>query len=211
MNERKIDVLFSYLIILSFNHLKKYHSLIQSLMNINDEELMRRTMDGCERSFSELYDRYGQRMHSYFYRMLWQDVQVAEDFTQELFMKIVEKRAYYNPEKRFSTWLYTVAGNMVKNEYRRVSRKKPIPELSDVMEENFSEQMDNEVFEKHLENALSTLDDIQKQCFVLRFQEEMSMKEIAEIIGCPEGTVKSRLFYTVRKLAKKLQAFAGVL
>ena len=149
-------------------------------------------------------------MHNYFYRMLWQDVQVAEDFTQELFLKIIEKRAYYDPEKRFSTWLYTVAGNMVKNEYRRVSRKKPLPEMSDVFEENFSENMDNEVFEKHLNKALDNLDDIQKQCFVLRYQEEMSMKEIAEIIGCPEGTVKSRLFYTVRKLAKKLRAFAGV-
>ena len=168
---------------------------------------MARSADGCERSFSELYDRYGQRMHSYFYRMLWQDVQVAEDFTQELFMKIVEKRAYYDPDRRFSTWIYTVAGNMVKNEYRRVSRKKPLPEMTDVMQEDFSENMDSAVFEKHLNKALEGLDEVQKQCFILRYQEEMSMKEIADIIGCPEGTVKSRLYYTVRKLAKKLKGF----
>ena len=172
---------------------------------------MHRTANGCERSFSELYDRYGQRMHNYFYRMLWQDIKIAEDFTQDLFLKIIEKRAYYDPEKRFSTWIYTVAGNMVKNEYRRVSRKKPLPEMPDIFEENFSENIDNEIFEKHLNNALENLDEIQKQCFILRYQEEMSMKEIAEIIGCPEGTVKSRLFYTVRKLANKLCAFAGVL
>ncbi len=171
---------------------------------------MRRTADGCEQSFSELYDRYGQRMHHYFYRMLWQDARVAEDFTQDLFLKIIEKRAYYDPEKRFSTWLYTVAGNMVKNEYRRVSRKKPIPELNEVQEENFSENIDNDTFENHLNHALDGLDDVQKQCFILRYQEDMSMKEIADIIGCPEGTVKSRLFYTVRKLANKLRAFAGV-
>ncbi|MEO1258839.1 MAG: RNA polymerase sigma factor [Bacteroidota bacterium] len=178
---------------------------------MHDEELMRRSVNGCEQSFAEIYDRYGQRMHSYFYRMLWQDAQLAEDFTQDLFLKIIEKRNYYNPEKKFSTWLYTVAGNMVKNEYRRVSRKKPLPEMTDVLEENFSEKMDQVVFETHLNNALNSLDDLQKQCFVLRYQEEKSMKEIAEIIGCPEGTVKSRLFYTVRKLANKLRAFAGVL
>lgn len=171
---------------------------------------MHRSKGGCELSFSEIYNRYGQRMHNYFYRMLWQDAQVAEDFTQDLFLKIIEKKNYYNPEKKFSTWIYTVAGNMVKNEYRRVSRKKPLPEITDVLEENFSEKMDGVVFEKHLKNALDNLDENQKQCFVLRYQEEMSMKEIAEIIGCPEGTVKSRLFYTVKKLSKKLRAFAGV-
>ncbi|MEZ4956682.1 MAG: RNA polymerase sigma factor [Saprospiraceae bacterium] len=171
---------------------------------------MRRTADGCERSFSELYDRYGQRMHNYFYRMLWQDVRIAEDFTQDLFLKIIEKRAYYDPEKRFSTWIYTVAGNMVKNEYRRVSRKKPLPEMKDILEENFSENIDNVVFENQLNKALDNLDDVQKQCFILRYQEEMSMKEIADIIGCPEGTVKSRLFYTVKKLANNLRVFAGV-
>jgi RNA polymerase sigma-70 factor (ECF subfamily) len=149
-------------------------------------------------------------MHNYFYRMLWQDAQVAEDFTQDLFLKIIEKRAYYDPEKRFSTWIYTVAGNMVKNEYRRVSRKKPLPEMTEILEENFSENIDNVVFENQLNKALDNLDDVQKQCFILRYQEEMSMKEIADIIGCPEGTVKSRLFYTVKKLANKLRVFAGV-
>lgn len=171
---------------------------------------MRRTAQGCERSFSELYDRYGQRMANYFYRALWQDAQLAEDFTQDLFLKIMEKRAFYDPEKRFSSWIYTVAGNMVKNEYRRVSRKKTPLETMDVLEENFSEILDQQNFGKQLEIALEHLDDTQKQCFVLRYQEELSMKEIAEIIGCPEGTVKSRLFYTVRKLAERLRAFASV-
>ncbi len=175
-----------------------------------DEELMRRAADGCEQSFSEIYDRYGQRMHNYFYRMLWQDVKIAEDFTQDLFLKIIEKRAYYNSEKRFSTWIYTVAGNMIKNEYRRVGRKKPLPEFDEKLEENFSEKLDDEVFKNHLNVALADLDEIQKKCFVLRYQEEMSMQEIADVLECPVGTVKSRLFYTVRKLADKLRAFAGV-
>ena len=172
---------------------------------------MARTANGCEQSFSELYGRFGVRMHRYFYRMLGQDVHVADDFTQDLFMKIIEKGAYYDPKKRFSTWLYTVAGNMVKNEYRRIGRQKPLPTAPGFFDENFSEKIDSEVFEKHLLVALEGLDETQKQCFVLRYQEELSMKEIAQIVGCPEGTVKSRLFYTVRKLADKLRAFAGVL
>lgn len=166
---------------------------------------------GCELSFAELYDRYSERMHRYFYRMLGQDAHRADDFTQELFMKLVEKTAYFDPERRFSTWLYAVAGNMVKNEYRRLSRQQVPPAGDDFYGENFTEDFDNQVFAEHLHQALGELDDAQRQCFVLRYQEELSMKEIAEIMDCPEGTVKSRMFYTLKKLGNKLRAFAGVL
>lgn len=172
---------------------------------------MRHINGGCERAFAELYDRYGRRMHSYFYRLLGQDVHRAEDFTQELFLKLIKKGELYDHSRKFSTWLYAVAGNMVKNEYRRISRQKPPPEMAEGFEENFSQNIDNQIFKKHLLEELEQLDDVQRQCFVLRYQEEMSIKEISEIMDCPPGTVKSRLFYTLRNLAAKLRAFSGVL
>lgn len=178
-----------------------YHTL-------SDEQLMRELATGCEPSFGELYDRYSERMHRYFFRMLGQDTHRADDFTQELFMKLVEKTAYFDPERRFSTWLYAVAGNMVKNEYRRLSRQPEPPTGIDFYGENFSEDFDNQVFAEHLTQALGELDETQRQCFVLRYQEELSVKEIAEILDCPEGTVKSRMFYTLKKLGNKLRAFA---
>ena len=166
--------------------------------------------EGCEASFGELYDRHSQRMHRYFYRLLGQNTHRADDFTQELFMKLVEKTALFDPERRFSTWLYTVAGNMVKNEYRRLSRQvAPLP-VEDFFGENFSEDFDAQIFEQQLHQALGELDETQRQCFVLRYQEELSIREIAEILDCPEGTVKSRIFYTLKKLGNKLRAFAGV-
>lgn len=177
----------------------------------SDEILMQRIAEGCEASFSELYDRYGQRMHRYFYRMLGQDAHRADDFTQELFLKIIEKRALFDPDRRFSTWLYAVAGNMVKNEYRRISRIPEPPEVPEFFHENFTENLDNRLFEQHLHKVLEGLDDAQRQCFVLRYQEELSVKEISDILDCPEGTVKSRLFYTLKKLATRLRAFAGAL
>lgn len=171
---------------------------------------MRQIAQGCELSFGELYDRYSERMHRYFYRMLGNDAHVADDFTQELFMKLVEKTALYDPERRFSTWIYTVAGNMVKNEYRRLSRKGSPPAFADFAGEDFSEDFDTQLFEQHLNQALGEMDETQRQCFVLRYQEDLSIKEIAEILDCPEGTVKSRVFYTLKKLGNKLRAFAGV-
>jgi RNA polymerase sigma-70 factor (ECF subfamily) len=175
----------------------------------SDEILMQQLAGGCEASFSELYDRYSARMHRYFYRMLGQDADKAADFTQELFMKIIEKRALYDAERRFSTWLYTVAGNMVKNEYRRLSRQQPPPALNEAYSDDFSTHYDQQVFEKELAAALGQLDEQQRQCFVLRYQEELSLKEIAEIQDCPEGTVKSRLFYTIKKLSSRLRTLAG--
>jgi RNA polymerase sigma-70 factor, ECF subfamily len=65
----------------------------KTYQTLSDEQLMRRLdSEGCEASFGELYDRYCQRMHRYFYRMLGQNSHRADDFTQELFMKVVEKR-----------------------------------------------------------------------------------------------------------------------
>lgn len=201
MNQPQIQHLSSTILILPNN--KPYQ-------NLSDEQLMRQMATGCELSFGELYDRYSERMHRYFYRMLGQDAHRADDFTQELFMKLVEKTAYFDPERRFSTWLYAVAGNMVKNEYRRLSRLQGQMQLDDCFGENFSEDIDSQIFEQHLHQALGELDETQRQCFVLRYQEELSVKEIAEIMDCPEGTVKSRMFYTLKKLGDKLRAFAGV-
>ncbi|MBI1225349.1 MAG: sigma-70 family RNA polymerase sigma factor [Bacteroidetes bacterium] len=171
--------------------------------------MRRLASDGCEASFEELYNRYSDRMHRYFYRLLGNDAHRADDFTQELFMKVVEKTSLFDPERRFSTWLYAVAGNMVKNEYRRTSRQAAPPSVDDFLSENFSEDFDNQVFAEQLHQALGELDETQRQCFVLRYQEELSVREIAEILDCPEGTVKSRMFYTLKKLGHKLRAFAS--
>ena len=167
-----------------------------------------------EQAFEELYRRYADKLFRYFYRMLGQNEEKANDFTQELFLKIVEKPHYFNPKYHFSTWIYTVATNMCKNEYRRLGNRPSItyelPELK--APENlshFSSNLDKQLFEQYLQRALEELDEIPRQCFILRYQEEKSIKEISAILGCPEGTVKSRLFYTIKKLSKKLSVFSN--
>lgn len=73
-----------------------------------------------------MYDRYSPRMYRFFFRMLWRDAGKAEDFTQEIFLKIIEKPQLFDPERNFKTWIYTLASNLCKNEYRR----PPPPEMS---------------------------------------------------------------------------------
>jgi RNA polymerase sigma-70 factor (ECF subfamily) len=175
-----------------------------------DESLMTLLQKGDEQAFNALYSRYGQRLYRYFYRMLGQDEEQASDFTQELFMKIIEQPEAFDAKRRFATWFYTVAANMVKNEYRRRGRKpklQPLPDegLPQSNTEQLLAKLDAPIQRQSLELAVQKLSPKHRECFLLRYQEELSVQQISEIIGCPEGTVKSRLHYAMRTLGKQLK------
>ena len=109
---------------------------------------MRAVQSGEPRAFEVLYDRYSERLLNYFYRMLGNHRENAHDMLQDLFLKIINKPHLFNPEKRFLTWIYTVAANMCKNEYRRrdIRRiERPLPDSE--------EQLDAKIFEKNLHDS----------------------------------------------------------
>lgn len=179
-----------------------------------DEQLMEAVINGDARAFSLLYDRYAEKMVRYFYRMLGQDIEKAEDFAQDIFTKLIEKPHLFDTGKKFSTWLYSVANNMCKNEYRRLAvRKNTIPgepdanRTKDENSEDVIASMDKKTFDKLLDIELGLLDEKHRSTFLMRYQEEMSIKEISEALDISEGTVKSRLFYTIKKLSEKLKVF----
>jgi RNA polymerase sigma-70 factor (ECF subfamily) len=112
---------------------------------------------------------------------------------------------------KFSTWFYTLAGNMVKNEYRKQQirttfRSESINENAVSVEFN-NESLDKSIFNQRLSKELNKVDSDTRTLFDLRFNQEMTIKEIACIFDCPEGTVKSRLFYLTKNLSIKLAAF----
>ncbi len=169
-----------------------------------DEKLLQRIAQKDATAFELLYDRYSSRMFRYFYRMLWQREELANDFTQDLFLKIIEKPHLFDPKKCFSTWIYSVAANMCKNAYRS---HKPIENIDYQIisyEEDFDLQLDNALQEAQLQAAINLLDAEHRQCVVLRFFEALSIKEIAAILELPEGTVKSRIHYALKALKPKL-------
>jgi len=180
----------------------------------SDEQLMLAVTAGNAQAFSQLYDRYAEKMMRYFYRMLGQDREKAEDFAQDLFTKLIEKPHLFDPAKKFSTWLYSIANNMCKNEYRRLAVRKNMvpgePDANRAKDENSEDVialMDKRTFDKLLDIELGLLDEKHRSTFLMRYQEEMSIKEISEALDISEGTVKSRLFYTIKKLSEKLKVF----
>jgi RNA polymerase sigma-70 factor, ECF subfamily len=188
-------------------------NLKKNYTQLKDEELMPFVVKGNERAFDELYNRYSSKMHYYFFRMLGQNQDRADDFTQDLFIRVIEKGVYFDTNQRFSTWIYAVAGNMCKNEYRRLERRpeQALPENYEMAMARdglyLESETDQHLFREHLQKALESLDFTHRQCFILRYQQDLGLREISEILGCPEGTVKSRLYYTLRKLAAQLHFF----
>jgi RNA polymerase sigma-70 factor (ECF subfamily) len=180
----------------------------------SDEVLMQHVQKGDERAFEAIYDRYFKPLYGYFCRMLWKDREKALDFAQDLFTKIIHKPEAYSSNRPFKTWLYSVAHNMCKNEYRKQEIRKGTNNSLDVGIQvqgesgveiiDGIEQID---FNAALEQAIETLDEKQRSAFIMRYREEMSIKEIAAIFDCSEGTIKSRLFYTLKKLGDQLVEF----
>jgi RNA polymerase sigma-70 factor (ECF subfamily) len=181
-----------------------------------DERLMELIVDKDQRAFEIIYERYGKLMYNYFHRMLWKDKEKSRDFTQELFTKIIHKPHLFDPERSFKTWIYSVANNMCKNEYAKHDVRKVAHE--DIKRsDNFTSgndaqrSMDRDQFNEKLQEALDGLDETKRTTFELRFRQEMSITEISEVMQCSEGTVKSRLFYTLKDLNQKLKVFEGIL
>ena len=183
---------------------------------LSDEKLMEFIQQKNTSAFDELYERYSQKLLLYFYRALGGDQDKAQDFLQDIFLKIVEKPELFDSHRSFSTWIFTVAYNLCKNEYRRLGVREIIQSNSNIDEvlpdfdtehHPVEQKVDQKIFQKALFDELEKIDDGHKSTFLLRYQQNLTIKEICEILGCSEGTVKSRLFYTTKKLADKLKAF----
>lgn len=182
----------------------------KDIESFSDEELM--VLLASKRrnqALTELHSRYAKRILGFFVRMFKGDQAKAQDFTQDLFLKVLEKHAQFNPERKFYTWMYVIASNMCKTEFR----KRPdlqIPEnettisIASKLNENIA---DKSLFQSELKKSIEELEEYHQISFVLRYLQELSIKEIAEITEVSEGTVKSRLFYATKKITAKLEIF----
>lgn len=181
----------------------------------SDEELLAKICSGEVLAFDEIYHRYSKRLFIYFTRMLNFNTSLAEDALQDVFLKLAENPQSFDKNKSFKTWIFSIASNACKNYYRHAEVVKRSEselihqhkqfELSN--EINSSQRLDKLAFDKMLQTVLQELPPEKREVFILKYQEEKSMAEIAEIQNCPEGSVKSRLHYTLKILEEKLKLF----
>jgi RNA polymerase sigma-70 factor (ECF subfamily) len=186
----------------------------------SDEELMFYLSTGEVLAFDELYERYSRRMMVYFTRMLNFNKLLAEDALQDLFMKLAEAPEKFDRSRSFKTWIFSVASNSCKNYYRhRGVVTAGREELIYTQDQHAGEtsflklaaKIDAAEFRKMLEEVLDELPVEKKEAFILKYQEEKTIADIAFIQNCPEGSVKSRLHYTLKILEDRLKIFNPVI
>ncbi|MEN8375913.1 MAG: sigma-70 family RNA polymerase sigma factor [Gemmatimonadota bacterium] len=178
----------------------------ERLLARNDSELVAEFLAGEYRAFDELVGRYQDRLLNFIYRTIG-DRDRAEDLVQETFVRVYRHLHRFDQTKKFSTWIYTISGNLAKNELRNRSRNPLV--LFQAIKKNWDtdhrplEWEDNsyrpdDLFRKrHLKEtvewAVTKLPEHHRIVFVLRELQGKTYEEIADITGVNLGTVKSRL------------------
>jgi RNA polymerase sigma-70 factor (ECF subfamily) len=181
-------------------------SVREQLRAADDSAVVTAFLNGEERAFSELVERYQTRLLNFIYRTIG-DRDRAEDLVQEVFIRVYRHLHRFDRSKKFSTWAYTIASNLAKNELRNRSRNPLVlfqtmqgaseDEDRPLQFEDSTSRPDDMYRKRHLrelvEDTVAKLPEHHRQVFVLRELEGKSYEEIAEITDCNLGTVKSRL------------------
>ena len=178
----------------------------EQLRALDDAAVVSVFLDGEERAFGELVERYQTRLLNFIYRTIG-DREKAEDLVQEVFIRVYRHLHRFDRSKKFSTWIYTIASNLAKNELRNRSRNPLVlfqtirknwqDEDRPLQFEDGSTRPDDLYRKRHLrelvESSVAQLPEHHREVFVLRELEGKSYEEIAEITSTNLGTVKSRL------------------
>jgi RNA polymerase sigma-70 factor (ECF subfamily) len=187
-------------------------------MNLRERMLLRRLRARDERAFRDLVAEHRDRVFNLTYRMLGNRAE-AEDVAQEVFITVFKTIDTFREESKFSTWLYRVTVNHCKNRIKYLSRRhdRDQDELDEAVTHATAvaahapvpaprpdRQLEGAQMEQILQEAIAQLDEDHRVLVVLRDVEDLSMEEIVEITGLPDGTVKSRLHRARLALRKKL-------
>ncbi|MDB4947697.1 MAG: polymerase ECF-type sigma factor [Gemmatimonadetes bacterium] len=181
----------------------------EALGDLSDEQLFQRYTTGDSEGFRVLMERYQPRIQGFLRKRL-NDEERVEDLTQDTFLRIHRARGSYDPSRKFSTWIHTIANNLLKNEFRNRSRRRETA-FSELRPETNSSgaaarpvefatggaDPEREAYRselrKAIDEAIGRMDEHHRIPFVMREVEDRTYEEIAEEIGIPVGTVKSRL------------------
>jgi RNA polymerase sigma factor (sigma-70 family) len=181
-----------------------------------DVQDMRRLVDGHEAALNDLMERHAEKLFYYLVRCL-QDQDDAADLAQETFVKLYQSRARFDTGQKFSTWLYAIAGNLVKDRYRWRSRH---PQVSldaenDATGESYRDALpqDGPSPTDHVQageraeavrRAVAALPEELRQPLILAEYEERSHAEIGGILGCSAKAVETRIYRARQQLRASL-------
>lgn len=182
--------------------------------DLSDEELIQRFQNDDYSAYEIIVSRYKDQLLNFAYRFLG-NVEEAEDIVQETLLRLYRNKHAYRQIAKFSTWIYTIAGNLAKTELRKRKRRKVVS-ISDIGFDDKEYEIEDQLAttdkdantaltEKIIQKAIDELPPRFKQVIVLRDIQELSYEEIGSILHIPLGTVKSRVNRARLKLQSKLK------
>jgi RNA polymerase sigma-70 factor (ECF subfamily) len=172
---------------------------------VQDLNLVRDFQDGSDLAFVNLYNRYKQPVYVYCLKVL-ADADAAKDIVQGVFLKVYERRSQLSSPDRFKSWLLTIARNDCLTFMRKENRTPRLDEGGeDAAAVPFHSDLEKDEEVALVAGAIARLQPELKEIVILREYENLSYREIAEVLGIGEGTVKSRLFTARRQLYEKLK------
>jgi RNA polymerase sigma-70 factor, ECF subfamily len=178
------------------------------MKHLSDQELMAIVQAGDYSPASEIYDRYSGRLYNFAFRFL-RNAEAAEDATQEVFVKMLKYAHQFNGDAKLSTWLFSITANLCRD-YMRKADNKPkdsddvlltLPGPIELSPDRTLEQRENE---QRVKRALAALTPEQREAILLSRYQGLSYAEIAQISGCSEGAVKTRVFRAMETMKRTL-------
>ena len=185
----------------------------REMKHLSDQELMRIVQAGDFSPASEIYDRYSSRIYNFAYRFL-KNSEAAEDATQEVFVKMLKHANQFHGDAKLSTWLFSITANWCRDYLRKSDNKAKdsddvlvtLPAPSEFSPDRTLEQRENQ---QRIQKALTALTPEQREAILLSRYQGLSYAEIAQISGCSEGAVKTRVFRAMETLKKALAGERG--
>ena len=188
----------------------------KNLNELTDEELILEFQrNGTISAYEILVQRYKNPLINYVFRFLG-DYETCVDIVQETMIKVYRYKDSYSSIAKFSTWIYTIAGNLARTEYQRRKRRKIFSinsygdekdETYEIPDESFNPERitDSGIKEKIIQDALGKVSKAYREVVILRDIQDLSYEEISEITNLPVGTVKSRINRGRAQLQKLLK------
>jgi RNA polymerase sigma-70 factor (ECF subfamily) len=188
----------------------KYRTLTQSSEhNRYIQELVSRAQNGNKEAFALIYQEYVQPIYRYMYARAGNHSEVAEDLTQEVFLKALDKIGQYHYSgKPFVSWLFKIAHNLVIDHYRKIKKSRSIPFTDTEVEaadEGVVEVVEQSMKISEVMQAIEKLPAQQREVIFFRFISDLSIAETAVTMGKTEGTVKKLQHIALRKLRKAIE------
>lgn len=170
-----------------------------------DEVLMEELKAGNVQAFDLIIYRYEKSLLNYLYRWIGNFHQ-AEELCQEVFIRVYKSAMKFNSEQKFSPWLYRIANNLCIDTYRKDKnvKKVDIEDIDIVSPENVEDKVEKDDLGRRVKKAVMSLPQDYRAVLILKHYQGLSYNEISEILGCPLGTVKSRMHYALIELKKAL-------